>query len=248
MRLCVIPARGGSKRIPCKNIRPFAGKPMIAYAIETARESSLFDRIIVSSDNEEIMRIARHLGADTPFRRPAELSDDHAPTAPVVAHAVRECEGDGFPVDDVCCIYPCVPFLQVSDLSAGLTMLHESRASFCFPIAEFPSAIQRALRLGKNGRVSSFQSVFEVTRTQDLEPAYYDAGQFYWGTRDAWLHETRVHLNGAGLIIPSWRVVDIDTPMDWTRAEKLWHVLTPKGGTQVGDEPNPTQPHEITSL
>ena len=209
---------------------------MISFAIEAARESRLFDRILVSTDDGDILRIAEQWGAVTPFLRPAELSDDHTPTAPVVAHAVRECEAGGIHVDEVCCIYPCVPFLQVEDLAAGLQKLHDSGASFSFPVAEYPSAIQRALRLDRDGRTSPFHPEFEAVRTQDLEPAYYDAGQFYWGRRDAWLTEANIHSNGSGFVIPSWRVVDIDTPEDWDRAEKLWRTLHPSAGTAGTNE------------
>lgn len=225
MNIAVIPARGGSKRIPRKNIKLFAGKPMIAYAIEAAQKSDLFDHILVSTDDGEIDEIAQQWGAEVPFRRPPELADDHTPTVPVIAHAIRECEELEWQIDKVCCIYPCVPFIQVADLKAALDLLQQSRATYSFPITEFSSAIQRALKRSQDGVILPFYPEFELTRTQDLELAYYDAGQFYWGTRDAWLHVTRVHANGLGLTIPNWRVVDIDTPEDWLRAEAIWRSL-----------------------
>jgi pseudaminic acid cytidylyltransferase len=225
MNLCVIPARGGSKRIPRKNIKPFAGKPMIAYAIEAAQASGLFEHILVSTDDGEIAEIAQQWGAEIPFKRPPELADDHTPTVPVIAHAIRECEGLGWQIDRVCCIYPGVPFIQVTDLKSALDLLEQSNVAYSFPIAEFPSAVQRALRRAKDGMISPFYPEFELTRTQDLELAFYDAGQFYWGTRNGWLNSPRVHANGLGLVIPNWRVVDIDTPEDWLRAELLLRVL-----------------------
>jgi len=225
MNIAVIPARGGSKRIPRKNIKLFYGKPMIAYAIEAAQESGLFDHILVSTDDGEIAEIAQQWGVEVPFKRPPELADDHTPTVPVIAHAIRECEGLGWQIDKVCCIYPCVPFIQVADLKAALDLLQQSKSAYSFPITEFPSPIQRALKRAQDGVVSPFYPEFELTRTQDLELAYYDAGQFYWGARDAWLQITRVHANGLGLAIPNWRVVDIDTPEDWLRAEAIWRAL-----------------------
>ena len=224
-RVAVIPARGGSKRIPRKNVRAFAGKPMIAHAIGAARNAGLFDHVLVSTDDDEIASIARELGAETPFVRPAELSDDHTPTVPVIAHAIAASESLGIAVDVACCIYPCVPFIQADDLRSSLQRLEDSGADYCFPIAEFPSAVQRALRCDASGAVSPLYPEHELTRTQDLEPAYYDAGQFYWGRRDAWLGNANIHRHGVGLPIPAWRAIDIDTPEDWTRAERLYQSL-----------------------
>jgi pseudaminic acid cytidylyltransferase len=224
-RIAIIPARGGSKRIPRKNIRAFGGKPMIGYAIDAARDSGLFDHVIVSTDDDDIAAIARNLGAQTPFVRPPELSDDHTPTVPVIAHAIDACEAHGLPVDTACCIYPCVPFIQVDDLKATLDLFTETGTDYCFPVTDFPSAIQRALRRSETGAMSPFHPEFELTRTQDLEPAFYDVGQFYWGKREAWLHNPRIHRSGVGLPIPSWRAVDIDTPDDWERAERMYQSL-----------------------
>jgi len=221
MNLCVIPARGGSKRIPRKNIRPFAGKPMIAWAIEAAIASQLFNRVIVSTDDLEIRDTSIAFGAEVPFLRPLELADDHTPTVPVVRHAINECEAGGHSYEFVCCIYACVPFIETKDLQAGLTVLQESRDGFVFPVTEFPSAVQRALRRESDGRITPFYPEFALTRTQDLEPAYYDAGQFYWGSSPAWQSCDRIHGKARALIIPASRVVDIDTHEDWARAERL---------------------------
>jgi N-acylneuraminate cytidylyltransferase len=220
--IAVIPARGGSKRIPRKNIRTFAGKPMIAHAITAAMESGQFAHIVVSTDDAEIAKIAVDWGAETPFVRPAELADDHTPTVPVVAHAITACEVLGWQIEHVCCIYPGVPFIQVDDLTAALGLLVKSGAEYCFPITEFPAAIQRALKRSDTDRLTPFHPEYELLRTQDLEPAYHDAGQFYWGTHKAWLTNPRIHSGAVGLVIPNWRVVDIDTPADWQRAE-LFH-------------------------
>lgn len=225
MNIAIIPARGGSKRIPRKNIKTFAGKPMIAHAIEAAKKSGLFEHVLVSTDDQEIALISREWKAEVPFMRPSELADDHTATVPVIAHAILECEKMGWKVDMVCCIYPSVPFIKIDDLKAALELLKHSDAAYSFPITEFPSPIQRALKRETNGKLSSFYPEYELMRTQDLESAYHDAGQFYWGTRNAWLNYSRIHAFGIGLVIPNWRVVDIDTPEDWQRAEAFQKAL-----------------------
>ncbi len=221
MRIAIIPARGGSKRVPRKNIRLFAGEPMIAYAIAAARNSSLFNHIVVSTDDDEIGQIARGLGAETPFRRPPQLADDHTPTVPVVAHALQACEALHGAIDTACCIYPGVPFIEPGDIVRGLEILSSSRAGYAFPVATYPSPIQRALRRDADGTTRPFDPQYARVRTQDLELAFHDAGQFYWGTREAWLSGTGIHENARTLVIPAWRVVDIDTPADWERAERM---------------------------
>jgi len=221
MNIAIIPARGGSKRIPRKNIKSFGGKPMIAHAINAANGSGLFEHIVVSTDDEEISAIAREWGAETPFVRPAELANDYTATVPVIAHGMQICRNMGWTFDNVCCIYPGVPFIRTEDLNGALAHLIESGADYCFPVTEFPSAIQRALKRTNDGKMQPFYPQFETTRTQDLEKAYHDAGQFYWGKADAWLHNPRIHSGGIGYVIPNWRVVDIDTPEDWLRAEVM---------------------------
>jgi pseudaminic acid cytidylyltransferase len=226
MNLCVIPARGGSKRIPRKNIKEFCGKPMIAYAIEAAKSSNLFDSIVVSTDDSEIASISGSYGAEVPFMRPEELANDYAGTVEVIAHAICECDKAGLKPEIVCCMYPCVPLIQVEDIQKTLTLLEStSCAEYAFPITAFPSAIQRGLSRNANGMMSSFLPEKEQIRSQDFEPAYYDVGQFYWGYRDSWLQNARIHNSGVGLLIPSWRVADIDTPEDWLRAEILFNYL-----------------------
>lgn len=224
MNIAIIPARGGSKRIPRKNIKEFCGKPMIAYAIEAARSSALFEKIIVSTDDQEIAEMALKFGAEVPFMRPPELADDFAGTVPVIAHAIKTCLDLGWQIENVCCIYSGVPFIQIDDLKGALARLTSSESDFCFPVTEFPSAIQRALKLLSNGKMQPFYPEFELTRTQDSEPAYYDAGQFYWGKTRAWLNNPKIHSGGLGYLIPNWRVVDIDTPDDWFRAELIYHA------------------------
>ncbi len=229
MKIAVIPARGGSKRIPRKNIRLFQGKPMIAYAITAAILSKSFDRVIVSTDDEEIARVAREYGAEVPFLRPKELADDYTPTVPVVAHAITACQSMGLDVHEVCCVYPGVPFISIQDLRIANECLVATGAHYVFPVTEYPSPIQRALRRMPDGSVSPFQPEHTTTRTQDLEPSYFDAGQFYWGKASAWLQGLNLHLNGITVVIPEWRVVDIDTPADWERAELLYATLSQRG-------------------
>ncbi len=225
MNIAIIPARGGSKRIPRKNIKLFNDKPMLAYAITAAKDSGLFEHIVVSTDDEEITSIAQEWGAETPFSRPAELADDYTATVPVISHGIGACRSLGWLFDNVCCIYPGVPFIQTSDLNAALTRLIESEANYCFPVTEFPSAIPRALKREEGGTMQPLFPEYETTRTQDLETAFHDAGQFYWGRTDAWLHNSKIHSGGIGYVIPSWRVVDIDTPEDWHRAELIYKAL-----------------------
>jgi pseudaminic acid cytidylyltransferase len=221
MNIAIIPARGGSKRIPRKNIKLFDGKPMIAHAITAAMASGLFEHVLVSTDDEEIAVIARHWGAETPFVRPEELANDYTATVPVVAHGIQAGRALGWEFNLVCCIYPGVPFIQIEDLRGALALLTQGSSDYSFPVTEFPSAIQRALTRAADGRMTPFFPQYELTRTQDLEQAFHDAGQFYWGRAEAWLKNPKIHSSGIGYVIPNWRVVDIDTEEDWGRAEQL---------------------------
>lgn len=225
MNIAVIPARGGSKRIPRKNIKTFNGKPMIAWSIAAAKESGLFDHIVVSTDDDEIAGIALSFGAEVPFVRPAELANDVAPTVPVIAHAVSACADLGWCADSVCCIYPCAPFTRAADLVAGLDMLKETDADYVYPVAEFPHPVQRAMLRSENGGMTFLNPECELMRTQDLPKTYHDAGQFYWGKSSAWSAMKRMHSEGLGLVVPHWRIVDIDTPDDWQRAELLYQIM-----------------------
>ncbi|MBN8811837.1 MULTISPECIES: pseudaminic acid cytidylyltransferase [unclassified Sphingomonas] len=226
MKAAIIPARGGSKRIPRKNIKPFAGKPMIGHAIQAAFASQQFDRVIVTTDDEQIAEIAEHYGAELPFRRPAELADDHTPTVPVIQHAITLCNDLGWGLTHACCIYPGVPFIRAADIAAAFELLEaQGGAGYTFPVTGFPSPIQRALKRDGNGVIEPFSPQYVNTRTQDLEPAYFDAGQFYWGRTETWLAGLSIHANGRAIMLPEWRVVDIDTTADWERAEILYRAL-----------------------
>lgn len=230
--IAVIPARGGSKRIPRKNVRDFCGKPMIAFAIAAAQRSELFEHVIVSTDDPEIVQVSQAWNAEVPFVRPGQLSDDFTGTIPVIAHAIGECQKQGWSFDYVCCIYPGVPLIRESDLRGALGLLRESTEAdttsvgYAYPITEFPHPIQRALRKDSLGHTSPFYPQYERVRTQDLETAYHDAGQFYWGRTEAWLEQRPIHSSGVGWVIPHWRVVDMDTPDDWARAELLYRALS----------------------
>jgi pseudaminic acid cytidylyltransferase len=223
MPVAVIPARGGSKRIPRKNVRPFAGRPMICHAIGAAQAAGIFDRIVVSTDDDEIAQAARDAGADVPFQRPPALATDHAGTVPVIAHAVDAldlCDDDA-----VCCLYPAVPLLEAEDLSRGLDLLEAGASGYVFPVAAYPSPVQRALVRGAEGASRSLYPEFAQTRTQDLVPAFFDAGQFYWARAATWRAGLSIHGHARTIVLPDWRVVDIDTPDDWARAEMLYRVL-----------------------
>lgn len=231
MKLAVIPARGGSKRIPRKNIKSFCGKPMIAWSIEAAQESACFDRIIVSTDDVEIADIARDCGAEVPFMRPAELSDDHTGTIPVIAHAIKQQQQREEAPTAVCCIYATAPFVRAEDLRHGLEVLEQNACDYAFSVTSFASPIQRAIRINKAGRTEMIYPEHFNTRSQDLEEAYHDAGQFYWGRAAAWLAGTPVFSQGAIPIILSRSCVqDVDTLEDWARAEWMFQAVNQQGG------------------
>lgn len=226
MNVAIIPARGGSKRIPRKNIKIFHGKPMIAWSIEAARAADCFARIIVSTDDAEIAEVAREYGAEVPFIRPAELSNDHTGTIPVIAHAIDWLQQQGEQVDEVCCIYATAPFVQAEDLRRGLTLLREKEADYVFAVTSYAFPIQRAVRINGRGEVEMFQPEHFATRSQDLEEAYHDAGQFYWGLARTWSAQQPVFSGrSVPLVLPRSRVQDIDTPEDWVRAELLYRLL-----------------------
>jgi N-acylneuraminate cytidylyltransferase len=226
VKLAVIPARGGSKRIPRKNVKPFCGKPIIAWSIAAARQSGCFDRVIVSTDDAGIAQVARDAGAEVPFVRPPALSDDHTGTIPVVRHAVEWQAGTGETPSLVCCIYATAPFLVPDDIRRGLNVLERSGSDFAFSVAKYASPIQRAMRVDVAGRVEMFSPEQFRARSQDLEEAYYDAGQFYWGRASAWRSaETLFGPASAAVVLAPNRVHDIDTPDDWVRAEWMFKAL-----------------------
>lgn len=226
MNLAIIPARGGSKRIPKKNIKNFCGKPIISYSIQAAIDSQVFDKIIVSTDNDDIKEIAIKFGAEVPFKRPETLSNDTTPTVPVVAHAINYYDELNIIFDNVCCIYACSPMILSEDIKNSLKLMEEKKSSSCIPVAEFNSAPQRAILLDKNLKISWKFPEFKLTRTQDLELNYHDVGSFYWARRKSWLHGDIS--SGIGYEIPNWRAVDIDNISDWIRAELIYQAISKK--------------------
>jgi len=226
MNIAIIPARGGSKRIPRKNIKIFSGKPMIAYSIEAALRSQLFDRVIVSTDDRAITQIAKESGAEVPFTRPEELSDDHTPTAPVVKHALDWLIGEGAIIQYACCIYATAPFLQAKYLRRGYEVIRESKAASVFSVTTFPFPIFRALRISGDGSLAMFWPEHELTRSNDLPDAYHDAGQFYWLDAERFRETPKLYTPDAvPVILPRHLVQDIDTPEDWETAEKMYEAL-----------------------
>ncbi len=226
MNIALIPARGGSKRIPRKNIKEFCGKPMIVWSIEAARKSGCFERIVVSTDDGEIASVSQQFGAEVPFMRPESLSTDHVGTIPVIHHAVEWIMDHGEAPKNVCCLYATAPFVRPQDLQRGLHMLESQPCDYAFSVTSFTFPIQRAIRITPEQQVEMFQPEHFMTRSQDLEKSYHDAGQFYWGKAQAWLQEKALFSrNSVPVILPRYRVQDIDTQEDWRRAEWLYKAL-----------------------
>jgi pseudaminic acid cytidylyltransferase len=224
--VAIILARGGSKRIPRKNIKLFAGKPIIGYSIEAAIASGIFYRIIVSTDDEEIASVAQSFGAEVPFTRPAELSDDFTTTNDVVKHAIDWLQNHGEDIQYACCIYATAPFIQAKYLRQGLEQLKTSGKSYTFSVTSFPFPIQRAVRINKAGFVEVIYPENIFKRSQDLEETYHDAGQFYWGKTVAFLNDIVTYsTESVPIILPRYLVHDIDTPEDWQRAELIFTAL-----------------------
>ena len=223
MNLAIIPARGGSKRIPGKNIKSFAGKPLIAYSIDAAIASGLFNKIIISTDSEEVAEVAKAYGADVPFIRPKELSNDIVGTRPVTNHAIKFCIEQFYKPKFCCCIYATAPFLQAKYLRPGLDSLKQnSDKSFAFSVTSFPFPVQRALIKSPAGVLPMFPESINQ-RSQDLEEAYHDAGQFYWGRTDDYLSNQKIFSHHSlPVVLPRHLVQDIDTPEDWLRAELMF--------------------------
>lgn len=227
MNICIIPARSGSKRIPRKNIKLFCGQPIISYSIKSALESKIFDHVIVSTDDSEIAKIAMNYGASVPFFRPKNLSDDHSTSIDVINHAFFWVEENIGKVDLVCALYATAPFTTSKDLTnAYEKIIQHKDCQVVYPIVEFNFPIQRAIKLAEDGSVTMFEPKHLTTRSQDLEKAYHDAGQFCW-------MKSKFIGSGASpfseiarpIKIPHYRVQDIDTKDDWIRAELIFKAL-----------------------
>ena len=229
VNIAVIPARGGSKRVPGKNIRPFHGRPILHYPIAAALESGLFDHVLVSTDSERIAEVARQGGAETPFMRPPELADDHATTVAVLLHAAQWYEDHGEPVSTVCCLYPAAVFVGPALIRRGYDALRAGATSAC-TVVRYDQPIQRALTLDEEGRLRMMWPEFEITRTQDLAVAFRDAGQMYWLEAGAMREERRLYTaQAAPLEMDDERVQDIDTEADWTLAEAKFAAMRDGG-------------------
>ena len=222
--VAIIPARGGSKRIPRKNIKDFHGKPLIAYSIEVALKSGLFDKVIVSTDDEEIAKIAKNYGAEIPFIRPKELSDDFTGTGAVVNHAIEYLKQNGEEFDFICTIYATAPFLDEKYLIRGFEKLKNSNARNAFSCTSMPFPIQRTFKITDDERCEMFWPEHFQTRSQDLEEAYQDAGQFYWTNLNIKSTDIIFGKDSIPIILPRYLVQDIDTLEDWRRAELMYDV------------------------
>ena len=223
--VAIIPARGGSKRIPRKNIKPFHGKPLLAYSIQTALASELFDDVIVSTDDAEIAKIAQHYGASVPFIRPAKLADDFSTSGAVVQHAIKWLQEHGNKVRYVCTIYATAPLLQKEYLQKGFKQLQSSNAKYTFSATSMPFPIQRTFKITSDGRCEMFTKEYFSTRSQDLETAYHDAGQFYFNDLERISKDIIFGKDSIPILLPRYLVQDIDEPEDWEYAEMIYEVL-----------------------
>ena len=225
LKVAIIPARSGSKRILKKNIKTFHSKPIIYWSIKIAKESGIFDKIIVSTDSNEIKKIVEEYNVEVPFLRPSSLSDDYTPTNSVILHSLDYLNSVNYFPDYACCIYPCAPLMLSDDIVKAFNMMVEKNFEFIYPITKYNHPIQRALRINKDSSLAFINPEHELRRTQDLDTSYHDAAQFYWGKSSSWSSGKNMHSCGSGMIIPSWRVSDIDDDNDWKRSEILFKVL-----------------------
>ena len=227
--IAIIPARGGSKRIPDKNIRPFLGKPVIQYSIDAAIKSGLFSKVIVSTDSEDIAKIAIECGAEVPFIRPHDLSDDVTPVRDVVHHALKYFQQENISYEYACCILATAPFIRVEDLKKGLHIIKEKKATSVFTVTTYAFPIFRALKISKNNQLEMFWPEHKLTRSNDLPEAYHDAGQFYWLDTTKFLKTSEIFTSDAvPVILPRFMVQDIDTEEDWEAAEHLYRAIRRK--------------------
>ena len=224
--ICIIPARGGSKRIPRKNIKEFCGKPIISYSIKEAIYSKLFDKVIVSTDDNEIEEVARENGASIPFRRPEKLSDDFTPIIPVIRHAIECIENQGSQIEFVCCLFPTAPFVRKDDLKKAFDIFsYNVSDQVVISAAEYTYPIERSFLINKQGRTELLFPEKVNSFSQDLQSVYHDAGQFYFAHSKTWKTISTLIERSIPLILPSWRVQDIDTQEDWKRSELMYKII-----------------------
>lgn len=220
--LCIIPARGGSKRIPRKNVKPFLGKPMLAYSIETANQTGLFDEIMVSTDDDEIVEVARQYGAKVPFKRSAETASDFATTADVLKEVLTQYQSLGKEFDNFCCFYATAPLVQSKDVVSAFELLQHSDFTCVYPVVQFSYPIWRCLDLATDGTMTRHWPEFENSRSQDLPKEYHDTGTFYWYKTKEWLSGNN---KVGGIEVDETTIQDIDTETDWKLAEIKYRML-----------------------
>ena len=223
--LCIIPARGGSKRIPRKNVKPFLGKPMLAYSIETALQSGLFEEIMVSTDDAEIAEVAKMYGANVPFMRSAETASDFATTADVLKEVISKYSEQGRQFDNFCCFYATAPLVQSKDVVAAYKLLQDSDFTCVYPVVQFSYPIWRCLDLASDGTMTRHWPEYENSRSQDLPKEYHDTGTFYWYKTQEWLSG---NIKVGGIEVNETTIQDIDTETDWTLAEMKYKLLNGK--------------------
>lgn len=230
--VAIVPARGGSKRIPRKNIRPLSGVPLMAWTISMAVSSGVFERVIVTTDDDEIAQVGREYGAETPFKRGEHLADDHTPTVDVISDALERTTRlhNNQPV---CCLYPSAVFTNAADLRGSLRLLGSSGRPYVAAVSRYAHPIQRAFALRADGGIELVDPAAASQRTQDLEPRYHDAGQFYWGTSAAWLNRIPILGNARGFELPEERSCDIDNERDWLVAQALHTTLLELGQVEM---------------
>ena len=227
MIVAIIPARGGSKRIKNKNIKKFYSKPILYWTLKALKKSKLFSKIVLTTDNYQIKILAKKLGIDCIISRPDYLADDYTGTKPVIEHAIVNLR-EKFKIKYVCCVYPCNPLLETSDLKESFRILKNNDDNFVLPVAQFQRPIQRAFKLGIENKIIFFNKKNQLKRTQDLVKYYYDAGQFYWGSVNSWLSKKEILSNAIGLILPESRSVDIDNVDDWNLAKLKFKIKIKK--------------------
>ena len=226
--IAIIPARGGSKRIPNKNIKSFAGQPIISYSIKAAQDTDLFDRIIVSTDSEKIAKVAKTCGAEVPFMRPAKLADDYTPTVPVLKHAVNWLMSHNYIVEYFCCIYSN-PFVTSENIMNAFKLIKEKKVSSVIPVTTFPFSIYRGFEINEKGVLEFIFPEHSLARSQDLSELYHDVGQFYWcDCKRIMAAKSILQPDTVPLIIPRHLSQDLDTLEDWEIAEKLYRAFMVK--------------------
>ena len=226
---CIIPARGGSKRIPRKNIKSFRGKPLIGWTIEKALSAGCFDKVIISTDDDEIAKYSKSIGGEVPFLRPTNLADDYTNTFEVIQFTIKKLLETNPDLKYICCLFATAPLVFQDDLKKSFEMISTIKnKKILFGATGFDYPVQRALIFDKEKNVSMLNEEYTYIRSQDLQETFHDAGQFYWGTVNSWLNSKNALIGGLPFFIPRWRVQDIDNMEDWKRVEILHKLIEDK--------------------